>query len=386
MQRETGHYITQSVAGEAYRAYLPDPLPPTPALEWTPALVSTLEKTNRALGRLDAVADLLPDTSLFLYQYVRKEALLSSQIEGTQSSLSDLLLLEIEEAPSTPLDDVEEVSNYIAALNHGLRRMNEGFPLSLRLIREMHAKLLGGARGSHKTPGEFRRSQNWVGGTRPGNARFVPPPPNRLMECLDDFEKYLHDDSDALPLLIKAALVHVQFETIHPFLDGNGRIGRLLITLMLCDAGALREPVLYLSLYFKTYREAYYEHLQQVRLQGDWEAWLQFFLEGVTQVSQQAVETSRELIGLFERDRDRIRDLGRVAGSILQVHEQLQRQPILTIPGLQERLQLSHTTLGRCVRKLQELGIVRELPGRKRNRLYTYDRYLAILSKGAEPL
>lgn len=386
MQRETGHYIMQSVAGEAYRAYLPDPLPPTPALEWTPALVSTLEKTNRALGRLDAVADLLPDTSLFLYQYVRKEALLSSQIEGTQSSLSDLLLLEIEEAPGTPLDDVEEVSNYIAALNHGLRRMSEGFPLSLRLIREMHAKLLEGARSSHKTPGEFRRSQNWVGGTRPGNARFVPPPPNRLMECLDDLEKYLHDDSDALPLLIKAALVHVQFETIHPFLDGNGRIGRLLITLMLCDAGALREPVLYLSLYFKTYREAYYEHLQQVRLQGDWEAWLQFFLEGVTQVSQQAVETSRELIGLFERDRDRIRDLGRIAGSILQVHEQLQRQPILTIPGLQERLQLSHTTLGRCVRKLQELGIVRELPGRKRNRLYTYDRYLAILSKGAEPL
>jgi Fic family protein len=227
--------------------------------------------------------------------YVRKEALLSSQIEGTQSSLSDLLLFENEEIPYVPLDDVAEVSNYVAAMEHGLKRLREGFPLSLRLIREMHAILLHSGRGASKQPGEFRRSQNWIGGTRPGNALFVPPPPDQLNECLDAFEKFLHMDDPQLPPLIKAGLAHVQFETIHPFLDGNGRLGRLLITLMLCEASALREPILYLSLYFKARRSDYYRLLQEVRENGAWEAWMEYFLTGVRETASQAVDTAARL-------------------------------------------------------------------------------------------
>jgi len=235
-----------------------------------------MEKANRALGRLDGMTLLLPDASLFLYFYVRKEALLSSQIEGTQSSFNDLLLYESDETPGVPLDDVREVSNYVAAMDHGLSRLRGGFPLSLRLIREIHEILLSKGRGSDKGPGEFRRTQNWVGGTRPGTANFVPPPPESLMDCLGALEKFLHNDPVPTPLLIKAALAHVQFETIHPFLDGNGRLGRLLITFLLCAEGALTEPILYLSLYFKTHRSQYYDWLQKVRIDGDWEGWLGF--------------------------------------------------------------------------------------------------------------
>jgi Fic family protein len=244
--------------------------------------------------------------------YLRKEALLSSQIEGTQSSLSDLLLFEQDELPMVPLDDVQEVSNYVAAMDHGLQRLREGFPLSLRLIREIHEILLAKGRGASKEPGEFRRSQNWIGGTRPGNALFVPPPPDELNRCLGDLETYLHA-TDVHPALIRAALAHVQFETIHPFLDGNGRLGRLLITLLLCEAGSLREPVLYLSLYLKTHRQQYYDLLQAVRERGDWETWLAFFLDGVTETATQAVHAARSLITLFDNDRRRITELGRAA-------------------------------------------------------------------------
>ena len=277
-----GTYIVSTIGGESVRSYVPPPLPPDPAVGMG-QLQLLLEQANQALGRLDGFTSVLPDLSLslFLYAYVRKEALLSSQIEGTQSSLSDLLLFENSEAPGVPIQDVQEVSNYVAALNHGMRRLREGFPLSLRLIREIHGVLLSEGRGSNKEPGEFRRSQNWIGGTRPGNAAFVPPPPDRVMECMGQLEIFLHEERRDIPLLIKAALVHVQFETVHPFLDGNGRLGRLLITFMLCASGSLREPILYLSLYLKTHRETYYELLTEVRSKGDWETWLEFFLTAV---------------------------------------------------------------------------------------------------------
>lgn len=386
MNREAGQYITSTVGGESYQAFLPAPLPPDPPLALDGELLQWLEKANRAIGRLDGISDVLPDSHLFLYQYVRKEALLSSQIEGTQSSFSDLLLFEMDEAPGVPLDDAREVSNYIAAMNHGLKRMSEGFPLSLRLLREIHAILLKGGRGAQKQPGEFRRSQNWLGGSRPGNAVFVPPPPEHLMECLDPFERFLHDETTPIPVLLKASLVHVQFETIHPFLDGNGRLGRLLITLILINEGVLREPLLYLSLYFKTHRSDYYDHLQRVRLEGDWEGWLRFFLQGVFETAQQAVETTRTVLDLFEQDRERIRGLGRIAGSCLQLHQRLQQKAIVNIPDSARELEINRTTISNCIRRLQELGIVREITGQRRNRLFVYDRYVQILSEGTEPL
>src|ERR1700732_2471489 len=274
-----GTYLASSVAGETVQAFIPPPLPPVPKIELD-GLYHHLDRANQGLGRLNSMTKLLPDVRFLLYLYVRKEALVSSQIEGTQSSFTDLLLFENEAVPKVPVGDVEEVSNYVAAMQHGLRRIAGGFPLSLRLIREIHAILLRGGRGANRTPGEFRRSQNWVGGTRPGNAAFVPPPPERLMECLDGLERFLHDEKQKLPTLIEAGLVHVQFETIHPFLDGNGRLGRLLITLLLCSKSALREPLLYLSLYFKTNRDRYYDLLQRVRTQGAWEEWLVFFFAG----------------------------------------------------------------------------------------------------------
>ncbi|MBD3343813.1 MAG: Fic family protein, partial [Chitinivibrionales bacterium] len=290
-----GHYKTISTVGEKAQAFIPAPLPPSPSIDWAPQLREKFDQAHVALGRLDSVSRLLPDTSLFLYMYVRKEAVLSSMIEGTQSSLSDLLLFEMDEVPGVPTDDVQEVSNYVAALYHGLELLKKGFPLSLRLIREIHGVLLSKGRGSKHTPGEFRKSQNWIGGTRPGNAAFVPPPADYLMVCLGKFELFLHDQPQPTPVLLKAALAHVQFETIHPFLDGNGRLGRLLITLLLCEQKILGQPMLYLSLYFKTHRRYYYELLNNVRVHGDWEAWLDFFAEAVIITANQAVGTAQQL-------------------------------------------------------------------------------------------
>jgi Fic family protein len=343
-----------------------------------------IEKANRALGRLDGITSILPSPPLFLFMYVRKEALLSSQIEGTQSSLSDLLLFENDQIPLVAIDDVREVSNYVAAMNYGLKRLREGFPLSLRLIREIHDVLLRKGRGSSKQPGEFRSTQNWIGGTRPGNALFVPPPPNELGACLDNFEKFLHDDKT--PTLIRAALAHVQFETIHPFLDGNGRLGRLLITFMLCADGALKDPMLYLSIYFKTRRKQYYDLLQAVRDRGEWETWTEFFLTGVIETADEAVETARQLLALFEGDRTRIRSLGRSAASMLRVHDFLQRQPIVGIVPASKQLKLSHPTVMKALARLQTLEIVREITGRRRGRLFAYSRYMDILNRGTEAL
>jgi Fic family protein len=321
-----------------------------------------------------------------LYSYVRKEAVLSSQIEGTQSSLSELLLFENEAAPGVPIDDVEEVSNYVAAMQHGLRRLRNGFPLSLRLIREMHGILLRGGRGSNKTPGEFRRSQNWIGGTRPGNALFVPPPPGRLMECLDPFEKFLHDKSESLPLLVRLGLIHVQFESIHPFLDGNGRLGRLLITLLLCEKKALREPLLYLSLFFKTHREHYYELLQRVRTEGAWEEWLAFFLEGIETTAGEVAKAVRRSLALFGTDRKRIGALGRASSSALRVQEYMQKRPIANIGAMSKALGLSVPTVTAALQHLSQLGIAEEMTGGRRNRIFSYSKYLAMVAAGTEPI
>ncbi len=348
-------------------------------------LYDLIERANRALGRLDGITTLLPEPSLFLYFYVRKEAVLSSQIEGTQSSFSDLLLYEIEEVPGVPLDDVQEVSRYVAALNHGLIRMREGFPLSLRLIREIHQVLLSEGRGSEQTPGEFRRSQNWIGGTRPGNALFVPPPPTEVLPCLGDLEKFWHNQPERTPVLIKAALSHVQFETIHPFLDGNGRLGRLLITLLLCAENALSEPLLYLSLYLKTHRQLYYDLLQQVRIKGDWEAWLSFFLEGVMVVAEQASSTARRLLNLFAEDSRKIEQIGRAAGSVLRLHNLMRQKPLFSINYATEALAMSKPTITSALRHLESLGIVQEVTGRRRDRLFVYHEYLNILNEGLEP-
>ncbi|MBI4729229.1 MAG: Fic family protein [Acidobacteria bacterium] len=385
MQRgETGRYEVTVAGSESVRTFVPAPLPPEPPVDFEGGLHQALETAVLALGRLDGVSTLLPDTSLLLYTYVRKEAVLSSQIEGTQSSLSDLLLFEMEEAPGVPLDDVVEVSNYVAALDHGLRRLREGFPLSNRLIREIHAVLLSRGRGSDKAPGEFRRSQNWIGGTRPGNAYFVPPPQTAVQDCMAALERFLHAADDGLPLLARAGLAHVQFETIHPFLDGNGRVGRLLITFLLCHAGVLREPLLYLSLHFKQHRRTYYDLLDRVRREGDWETWLAFFLDGVRVTADGAAATARRLTTMFQDDRRRIEPMGRRAGSALRVHEALKSRPILSLAITSERTGLSFPAASSAMDLLVELGIARELTGRRRNRLFVYDRYLAILSEGTE--
>lgn len=369
-----------SLGGEAVRAFVPNPLPPDPPLAITPGLQEQLDQAHLSLGRLDSVSSLLPDTSLFLYMYVRKEAVLSSQIEGTQSSLSDLLLFEIDAAPGVPFDDVSEVSSYVRALELGVRRIREGFPISGRLFREIHAELLSTGRGSEQRPGEYRTSQNWIGGERPGRATFVPPPPDRVLECMSGLERFLHDRPERTPTLQKAALAHVQFETIHPFLDGNGRLGRLLTTLLLVSERVLGEPLLYMSLYLKTHRDRYYELLQRVRTDGDWEAWLDFFTLGVRQTADQAVASARALGRLFEQDRARIQSLGRIAGSALQVHHALQQHPIQTVNSARVRTGLSTPTVTTVMRHLQEVGIVRELTGKQRYRVFGYERYLDILN------
>jgi Fic family protein len=383
-KQRIGEIIRLRTGDERYTAYVPKPLPPAPALVLEP-LYPLLDQANLALGRLDGMSAMIPDASLFLYMYVRKEAVLSSQIEGTQSSLADLLTYELKNQPGAPVNDVEEVSNYVAAMNHALRRLNE-LPLSLRLIREMHGILLSRGRGQKMNPGEFRSSQNWIGGTRPGNAAYVPPPPDRLLECLGDFEKFLHDRRHRLPVLVKAALAHVQFESIHPFLDGNGRLGRLLIPLILCVDGAIRSPLLYLSLYFKTHRKLYYDHLTLVRETGDWEEWISFFLKGVVETANQATETARKITTLFKTNDERLKRLGKVSGSVLRLHAYLQKQPVSDTGNAVKGSGLTLPTVIRAFEELERLGLVRETTGRERRRLYAYVAYLELLNQGTEPL
>lgn len=379
-----GHYVVITTVGETAKAFVPAPLPPRPPVDWTPNLRAKFDQALVELGRLDSVAPMLPNTSVFLYMYIRKEAVLSSMIEGTQSSLSDLLLYELDQAPGVPLDDVREVCNYVSALEHGLRRLKDGFPLSLRLLREMHELLLDKGRGSNQTPGEFRRSQNWIGGTRPGNAVFVPPPAELVPECLGRLELFLHDQPEQTSAMLKAALAHVQFETIHPFLDGNGRLGRLLITLLLCEQKILREPLLYLSLYFKTHRQRYYELLDQVRIDGDWEAWLEFFAEAVCITATQAVATSRRLHELTTADRERLSTLGRAAESAIQIHSALLAHPVATAKLLGDKTGISPATVNKSLANLVQIGIVREITGKKRDRVFSYGGVLDIMNEGIE--
>ncbi len=367
------------------RAFVPPPLPPNPPLQLEP-LFGLLDRANQALGRLDGMSALLPNTKLFLYFYVRKEALVSSQIEGTQSSFTDLLMHENDRATRFGLDDVEEVSNYVAAIQHGLSRLEEGFPISLRLICEMHEILLRGARGAGKQPGAFRTTQNWIGGTRPGNATFVPPPAQDVVALMGQAEVWLHGQGHDLPLLVRAALLHVQFEIIHPFLDGNGRLGRLLVTLLLCAEKALSEPVLYLSLYLKTNRERYYELLTKVRREGAWEEWLTFFLEGVVEIATQSTEAAGRILAVFARDRAQIEALGRPASTVLRVHAALQANPIASTARLKQATGLTIPSITRALEALEKLGIVREITGRLRDRLWQYSAYLDILSEGVDPV
>jgi Fic family protein len=378
----TGIYDTSTTSGEAVRAFVPNALPPVPPLELAGKRQQLLERANLACGRLDAITALLPDASIFLYSYVRQEAVLSSQIEGTQSSLSDLLLFELDEAPGVPFDDVIEVSNYVAALEHGIAQLRAGQPLSNRLLREVHGHLLSRGRGADKRPGEFRRSQNWLGGTRPGNAIFVPPPPHRVLDAMADLERFLHDREDGLPTLVRAGVAHVQFETIHPFLDGNGRVGRLLIALLLFETKVLSQPLLYLSLYLKEHRAEYYRLLDAVRREGDWEEWIDFFLEGVTMTAQSAVDTAHRMLRVFEEDAARVADLGRRAPNALRAFDAFRRRPVRNIAAIAATTGASLPTVSRAVESLVELGIVREITGRKRERAYCYGRYLEILNGG----
>jgi Fic family protein len=375
-----GRLLTAQGGVDGYSAFHPAPLPPDPPLVIDARMQAKLDTANQALGRLDGITLLLPDPNQFLYSYIRKEAVLSSQIEGTQSSLSDLLLFENEGVPGVPLDDARDTSNYIAAMDHGLQRIQSGeLPLSSRLVREVHARLLAGGRGGEKAPGEFRRSQNWIGGTRPGNARFVPPPWTEIAAAMSNLEKFLHDDPQPTPILVKAALAHAQFETIHPFLDGNGRVGRLLITLLLCAEGVLRQPLLYISLYLKRHRDLYYDHLQRIRTEGAWEPWLEFFLDGVISVAGSATNTTGEIVRVLERDRKRIHDLGRGAATALRVHALAGRRVVLRASSTARALQVSEPAVYGALTRLEEAGILAEATGRRRGRLYVYSDYLALL-------
>ena len=372
--------MTVSTRDEPFKAFVPDALPPRPPIVMDSTLERLHGEAQLALGRLDGIVSLLPAPEQFLYAYVRKEAVASSQIEGTQSSLSDLLAYEITAAQGIPIEDVREVSDCVAAYEHADQRMTGGFPLSLRLICEAHKKLLARGRGKDQSPGQFRRSQNWIGGSRPGNARFVPPPADEVLNCMGALEKFLHDDPVKTPPLIKAALAHVQFETIHPFLDGNGRVGRLLIPLILRQECVLRYPLLHLSLFFKEHRARYYELLQEVRLKGHWESWLDFFFQGVRDIAERTASDIQEALAIFENDRIRIAQLGRSARSCLRIHEQMRLQPITSIASLAASTELTPTTIAASLAKLAKIGMVKEITGGKYGRLYAYDGYLKILA------
>ena len=382
-----GEYEITNVGGELVKAFIPAKLPPDPPLDLA-GLQEALARAHLALGRLDGLSRLLPDAGLFLYSYIRKEAVLSSQIEGTQSSIADLMRFEAVDAPGVPEDaDVVEVSNYVRAMNHGLNRLRrDDFPLSNRLLREIHAELLSRGRGDDKRPGEFRQSQVWIGGSRPGNAHFVPPPPRVVQDCMGALEQFLHATGDDMPPLIRAGICHVQFETIHPFLDGNGRVGRLLITFMLLHSEVLSEPLLYLSLFFKQHRQTYYQLLDGVRQTGDWEAWLDFFLQGVAETAEGAESTAQRLLQMFNSNEGRIQQKVRAPASALRVHQALKEYPIASIQSIMERTSLSFNAASSGMRILEELDIAQEVTGQRRNRLFGYREYMDALYEGTEPL
>lgn len=379
---KTGTYTPTIAGGVACQAFVPVPLPPQPALDVSGKLQTRLNEALIALGRLDAISTLLPDAKLFLYSYVRKEAVMSSQIEGTQSSLSDLMLYEMEGQPGVPMDDVQEVSCYVNALTLGVERIRQGHPISFRLLTEVHQALMTSGRGTQRGPGEFRRNQVWLGGHRADEAAFVPPPANQIADCWATLEQFINDLPEPTAPVIKAALVHVQFETIHPFLDGNGRVGRLLIPLILVEAGILKEPLLYLSVFFKQYRDTYYHLLQQVRITGDWEAWLLFFADAITATANQAVSTAQQLIQLLATDKLRLVQIGRLSGSATQILDALFAHPVANIAAMSTATGLTAATIGKALDAMQDqLGMVHEITGQKRNRVFAYQAYIDILNQ-----
>ena len=380
-RQQTGIYEITSIGDGQVRAFIPNPLPPEDILDMK-YLQHSLDSAIFALGQLHSIAAILPEPWLYIYAYIRREAVISSRIEGMQSTLSDLMLFELTQVPGVRVNDVVEVSNYVSALEHGLRRIREDyFPLCNRLIREIHKILLSSDRGSKNLPGEFRRSQNWLGGTHPRNARFVPPPTKFVEKCMSDLERFMYSDDRGHSALIRTGLSHVQFETIHPFLDGNGRVGRLLIALQLCHEGLLNEPLLYLSLHFKKNRSDYYLLLDAVRHHGDWEAWLRFFLEGITETSENAISVAKRLNALFRDDSLRIRNFARFKSSALLVQQTLQKRPISTLKSIAAETGLSIPAVTNGMFALEQIGIAREITNRRRNRIYSYDQYISILNE-----
>ena len=389
-KRTTGRYERTTVGGEQVAAFLPHALPPAapPPLVVDTAVTARLRTAEQALVRLELAGEMVPSLDWFIYAFVRKEAVVSSQIEGTQATLVDLLTFEAQDSAeprAAPSADVEEVCNYLDALAHARAQLADprGLPLSMRLLNETHARLMRGVRGAEKLPGEVRRSQNWIGGSRPGNAAYVPPPPHALGEVLGAFEKYLHAN-DALPPLVRAALLHVQFETIHPYLDGNGRIGRLLVTLLLEHWKLLTKPLLYLSLFFKRHREDYYRRLNAVRSDGDWEGWLDFFLDGVATIADEAVASARELFALVAADRTRVLAHAGMSVVALRLFEFLPRQPIVTVASVMKLVATTKPTAGRAIELLVAAGVLVETTGKKRDRSFVYRGYLDRLRVGTE--
>ncbi|MEI9887770.1 MAG: Fic family protein [Rhizomicrobium sp.] len=383
--RRVGTYMRSAVVGEAVNAFVPFPLPPAkPPLELGDRLLHRLRLAEHALTRLDLASDMVPSLDWFIYAFVRKEAVITSQIEGTQATLVDLFAFEAGDQ-AEPNAEVREVCNYLDALGYARGQFEKarGLPLSMRLLNEAHRRLMQGVRGANKQPGAVRKSQNWIGGSRPGNAVYVPPPPERLGELLGAFEKYIHADDD-LPKLVRAGLLHAQFETIHPYLDGNGRIGRLLIALLLEHWGMLRAPLLYLSLFFKRHREEYYRRLNRVRIDGDWEGWIDFFLDGVATIADEAVASARELFALINADRSRLLGAETTSVSAVRLFDQLPRQPIVTVASAMQLLKTTKPTATRAIDAMARLDILTETTGRKRDRSYAYQSYLDRLKVGTD--
>jgi Fic family protein len=383
--RVTGRTVKKTVAGEEVAAFVPYPLPPRdPPLEVLGARARLLARAEQALARLEIAGEMVPSLDWFIYAFVRKEAVLSSQIEGTQATLIDLLEYEAEQDERAN-DDVREVCNYLEATRYARRQLESktGLPLSMRLLNEAHRRLMRGVRGAHKRPGEVRGSQNWIGGTRPGNAAFVPPPPEELPTLLGELEGYLHAEND-LPPLVRVALVHVQFETLHPYLDGNGRIGRLLITLLLEHFKLLSAPLLYLSLFFKRHRPEYYRLLGEVRSRGNWEAWTDFFLEGVATIADETVATAREIFALISADRERLLAARSASVIAIKLMEQLPLHPIVSVPSVVKLLKTTKPTAGKAIQVLERLHVLTETSGKQRDRTYAYAAYLDKLRVGTD--
>ena len=388
MVRVTGIHETTSITGESVRAFVPHPLPPRePALRLKGELAAELQRAESSLARLEAAGRMVPSLDWLVYAFVRKEAVISSQIEGTQASLNDLLAAEAEAPTTAAPDHIEEICNYLDALNYARDQLKRrgGLPLSVRLLNGAHKRLMTGTRGQQKQPGRLRRSQNWIGGTRPGNARFVPPPPHRVKELLGALETYLNTD-DGLPPLIRAGLAHVQFETIHPYLDGNGRVGRLLIALCFEDWKLLSEPLLYLSLFFKRHRAEYYDRLAAVRTSGDWEGWLSYFLEGITVISEESVGLIRSLFKIIEKDRTRYLDSGAATVPGARLFESLAKNPVVTVKSAVRICGTTRPTAAKAVESLCQAGILKESSGRSRDRVYIYHEYLDLLKEETEPI